>query len=245
MDVKIIDARMLESIERLGLPRGRGAGPYVVLSVRGDDVRVSSKWAARVYRNAKGQLKLVTTDYRTLEQLLSGQAPSREKIIKVDDAGWGFPIGGVMIGAERDGRIETGIVDVRFFQGELFRVRAYLEEAARVTLELVQRLGGRADDTLVEICTGYVNSKSKEALRQAGYEVRVTEITGHLQHGLERRFREYAESLGYREYFDPKVARDPSSAFKKVIGWIMEDPGRRLKIAKTGWKYFDNLLKRG
>jgi hypothetical protein len=243
MDVKIIDVGVLRVIEGLGLARVPDKNPYVVLSVRGDDVRVSSRWTAKVYRNARGQLKLVTTDYHTLVQLLAGKAPAREKIIMADDAGWGFPLGGVMIGAEKDGHIETGIVDVRFFQGELFRQHAYLEEAARVTTELVLRLGGRPDDTLVEICTGYVNSKSKEALRRAGFEVSVTEITGLLQHELEQRFKEYIESLGYRAYFDPKETRDPASAFNKVIDWIMQDPESRLKIAKTGWKYFDRIMK--
>ncbi len=238
MDVRPIDEATLRAIEGLELPRRTEASPYVALSVYGDGVRVTPRWAARVYRNAKGQLKLVTTDYHTLEQLLSGKAPSMEKVIKVDDAGWGFPLGGVMIGAEADQHIETGMVDVRFFQGKPFELHAYLEEAARVTLALVEKLGGRPSDTLVEICTGYVNSRSKEVLREAGYEVKVTEITGLLQHGLEERFKEYVESLGYREYFDPKETRDPASAFNKVIKWICEDPDARMKIAKTGWKYF-------
>lgn len=238
MDVKPIDEATLRAIEGLGLPRRQEAGPYVVLSVYGDGVRVTSRWIARVYRNAKGRLKLVTTDYRTLERLLSETAPDREKVIKVDDAGWGFPLGGVMIGAEAGGNIETGLVDVEFFQGKPFETHAYLEEAARVTIRLVEKMGGRPQDTLVDICTGYVNSRSKDALREAGYEVRVTEITGLLQHGLEERFKEYIMSLGYREYFDPKEARDPASAFNRVIKWICEDPDVRMKIAKTGWKYF-------
>jgi hypothetical protein len=244
MDVKVIDAGVLRAIEGLGLPRVPEKNPYVVLSVRGDDTRVSSRWTVKVYRDARGQLKPVTTDYHTPERLITSKAPAREKIIKVDDAGRGFPLGGVMIGAEKDGRIETGIVDARFFQGEPFRQHAYLEEAARVTVALVGKLGGSPDDTLVEICTGYVNSKSKEALRQAGFEVSVTEITGLLQHELEQRFKEYIESLGYRAYFDPKETRDPETAFNKVIDWIRQDPESRLEIAKTGWKYFDKILKR-
>ncbi|OPY29137.1 MAG: hypothetical protein A4E28_01047 [Methanocella sp. PtaU1.Bin125] len=238
MDVRTIDRATLRAIEGLGLPHRTETGPYVVLSVYGDGVRVTPRWTARVYRNAKGGLKLVTTDYRTLERLLAGPAPAREKIIKVDDAGWGFPLGGVMIGAETGGRVETGLVDVRFFQGALFEEHAYLGEAARVTLALVETMGGRPQDTLVEICTGYVNSGSKDKLRDAGYEVRVTEITGTLQHELEARFKEYVVSLGYREYFDPKEARDPASAFNKVIRWICEDPRARMRLAKTGWKYF-------
>jgi hypothetical protein len=55
---------------------------------------------------------------------------------------------------------------------------------------------------------------------------------------LEERFKEYIVSLGYREYFDPKETRDPASAFDKVIKWIRENPDARMKIAKTGWKYF-------
>jgi hypothetical protein len=55
---------------------------------------------------------------------------------------------------------------------------------------------------------------------------------------LEERFKEYILSLGYREYFDPKEAHDPASAFNKVIGWICEDPDARMNMAKTGWKYF-------
>jgi hypothetical protein len=238
MDVRPIDEATLRAIERLGLPQRSEASPYVALSVYGDGVRITPRWTARVYRNAKGQLKLVTTDYRTLERLLSGEAPFREKVIKADDAGWGFPLGGVMIGAEAAGHIETGMVDVRFFQGKPFEMHAYLEEAARVTLALVEKLGGRPQDTLVEICTGYVNSRSKEVLREAGYEVKVTEITGLLQNELEMRFKEYIVTLGYREYFDPKETRDPASAFNKVIKWICEDPETRMKIAKTGWKYF-------
>ena len=243
MDVKTIDAAMLKEIERLGLPRRDERGPHVVLSVYGDGARASPRWTARVYRNKAGRLTLVTTDYPTLEQLLAGKSPEREKVIRVDDAGWGFPLGGVMIGAEIGDEVVAGLVDVRFFQGELFATHAYLDEAARVTGGLVGTLGGRPQDTLVEICTGYVNSKSKDALRQAGFEVKVAEITGHLQHELERRFKEYIESLGYRAYFDPKETRDPATAFNKVISWIMEDPGSRLKIAKTGWKYFDRILK--
>ncbi len=241
MDVKAIDAAVLKAIERLGLPSRDEKSPYVALSVYGDGVRVSPRWTARVFRNKGGRLKLVTTDYATLERLLAGEAPARENVIKVDDAGWGFPLGGVMIGAEEGGRIETGLIGVEYFQGRLFTSHAYLDEAARVTLGLVHALGGRPRDTLVQICTGYVNSKSKEALREAGYAVEVTEITGLLQHELEERFEEYIESLGYREYFDPKETTDPATSFQKVIRWIREGPDERMKIAKTGWKYFKTL----
>lgn len=237
MDVRALDNVMLDRIRHLGLPCRDEHNPYVILSVYGDGVRASPRWSAKVYKNQKGQLKLVTNDYATLEQLLSGKTPERENIIKVDDAGWGFPLGGVMLGATDGTHVETGLVDVQFFQDGMFRQRAYLHEAARVTRTLVGRLGKPGDST-VEICTGYVNSESKNLLRREGYDVIVTEITGLLQDELEKRFKEYIESLGYHAYFDPKETRDPATAFNKVIKWIDQDPAARMKIAKTGWKFF-------
>jgi hypothetical protein len=241
MDVRPIDSETFKSLESLGLPRrGDQPNPYVVLSVRGDGKRAPEAWIATVYRNDRGQLKLVTTDFATLQKLLPGEP---KRIIRVDDAGWGFPLGGVMIGATDGSRVETGLIDTRFFQGNPFKAHAYLAEAARITLDLVKRLGGKPGETQIEICPGYVNSRSKEALQKEGYDVHVTEITGLLQTELEKRFKEYAESLGYPAYYDPKETRSPAMAFNQVIRWIDQDPEQRMKIAKTGWKYFRNRGK--
>ncbi|HTX44323.1 MAG TPA: hypothetical protein VMC61_06295 [Methanocella sp.] len=239
MDVKAISEECLERIRRLGLPTVKNNGPYVVLSVRGDGVRVSKKWNARVYKDKAGRLKLVTVDLKALRDMLEGRAHVvKERTVSVDDAGWGFPLGGVMIGAAAGRRIETGLVPVDYFQGERFERHDYLKHAATVTLSLLGRLGAHADDTLVEICTGYVNVGSKEALRAAGYEVKVAEIKGLLQDELEKRFAEYVKTLGYPGYVDPKETHDPKKPFENVIKWIEEKPEERMRLAKTGWKYF-------
>jgi hypothetical protein len=239
MDVRRIDGACLERIRRLGLPGVEDKNPYVVLSVRGDGKRAPEKWNARVYKDKSGRLKLVTVDLRTLQDMLEGRVPAaRRRVISVDDAGWGFPLGGVLIGASDGKRVETGLVPVEYFQGERFEQHEYLDYAAGITLELLGRFDARPDDTLVEICTGYVNVGSKEALRKAGYQVKVTEITGLLQDGLEKRFAEYAKGLGYSGYLDPKVTHDPKKPFKGVMKWIEEKPLERMKFAKTGWNYF-------
>lgn len=239
MDIKLIDTDMLEKIRELKLPRREERSPYVVLSVYGDGTRASPKWNAKVYRDSKGRLKLVTVDLKTLEDMISGSVPpSRKNIIRVDDAGWGFPLGGVMIGATDEKRVEVGLIGVEYFQGERFRTHDYLYEAARITRDLVRRFGASPEDTIVEICTGYVNTKSREALRRDGYDVRVIEVKGLLQHELEKKFKEYIASLGYTAYFDPKEAHDAGSRFEEVIRWIKEKPSERLKLAKTGWEYF-------
>jgi len=239
MDVKPIGEECLERIRRLGLPSVKVNSPYVVLSVRGDGVRASEKWNARVYKDKNGRLKLVTVDLKTLEDMLEGRTPAVKKMtIAVDDAGWGFPLGGVMIGASDGRKIETGMVPVDYFQGERFKHHEYLRYAARVTLDLLKRFHAYPDDTLVEICTGYVNVGSKKALRDAGYEVKVIEVTGPLQAKLEKKFAEYVKALGYPGYIDPKETHDPKRRFEDIIRWINEKPEERMRLAKTGWKYF-------
>lgn len=239
MDVRQIDGAFLESIRGLGLPVVKDNNPYVVLSVRGDGIRASEKWNARVYKDKNGRLKLVTVDFKTLTDMLEGRRPDiKRRAVSVDDAGWGFPLGGVMIGAADGRQVETGLVPVDCFQGERFERREYLGYAAMVTLELLRRFDARPEDTLVEICTGYVNVGSKEALRDAGYEVKVTEIKGLLQDELEKRFAAYVKDLGYSGYVDPKETHDPKKPFEGVVKWIGEKPGERMRLAKTGWKYF-------
>jgi hypothetical protein len=239
MDVKPIGPDCLGRIRKLGLPGVEENDPYVVLSVRGDGVRASQKWNARVYKDKHGRLKLVTVDLRTLQDMLEGRlAAVKRRTVSVDDAGWGFPVGGVLIGASDGLTIETGLVPVEYFQGEKFERHEYLVSAAALTIELLGRFEARADDTLVEICTGYVNVGSKEALRDAGYEVKVVEITGPLQDGLEKRFAAYVKDLGYPGYVDPKETHDSKERFEDVLRWVLEKPEERMKLAKTGWKYF-------
>ena len=239
MDVIRIDEACLERMRRLGLPPASDNNPYVVLSVRGDGRRAAEKWNAKVYKDKSGRLKLVTVDLKTLTDMLEGREPAiKRRVVSVDDSGWGFPLGGVMIGATDGERVETGLVPVDYFQGERFERHEYLGYAAMVTKELLRRFDARPDDTLVEVCTGYVNVGSKEALRKAGYEVKVTEVKGLLQDELEERFAEYVKALGYDGYVDPKETHDPKSPFKSIIKWIEEKPGERMKLAKSGWKYF-------
>ncbi len=235
MDVSTIDERLLERIRGLGLPAAKEKNPYVVLSVRGDGKRAPEKWNAKVYRNKEGRLRLVTVDLRTLQDMLEGKGHAKKRVVQVDDAGWGFPLGGVMIGATDGVRVETAMVPVEYFQGERFRLKGYLRQAADATLGLLRRLDARPEDTTVEICTGYVNVGSKEALRRAGYDVRVAEIAGLLQEELERRFAEYVRGLGYTGYLDPKETHDSRGKFEDIMRWVREAPEERMKLAKTGW----------
>jgi hypothetical protein len=241
-DTVFIDEDMLDAIKGLGLPERREPNKYLLYYVFGDGVRVSPKWNAKVYTNKNGQLKVVTNDFDTLDKMLRNEPPpdtDGKRVIQVDDAGWGFPLGGVMIGAAEGEKIKTGIIDLKYFQNDyLYENKEYLNESARIAVRLVEELGGSPEDTVIEICTGEINTHSKDALRALGYTVIVTEITGPLQDNLERLFREYIYDLGYNLYYDPKVTTSIARDFDSVIKWIREDYPERMKLAKSGWRYF-------
>ena len=161
-------------------------------------------------------------------------------LIQVDDSGWGFPLGGVMIGATDGNKVITGIIDVRYFQEGLFESKRYLDEAARITLELAGRMGANPVNSRIQICPGYIHTTSYTTLRRLNYLVEKKPITGLLQNQIEKRFSEYIRTLGYESYYDPKETEDIPKEFREVINWINKDKTNRMMLAKSGWKYFKN-----
>jgi hypothetical protein len=165
-----------------------------------------------------------------------------ELLIQVDDSGWGFPLGGVMIGATDGKKVMTGIIDVKYFQEGLFESKRYLDEAARITLELVGGMGATPENSRIQICPGYVNSTSYTTLRRMNYLVEKKAITGLLQNQIEKRFFDYVRALGYESYYDPKETKDIPKKFQDVINWINKDKTNRMMLAKSGWKYFKKTV---
>ncbi|MGB9553700.1 MAG: hypothetical protein ACPL7L_04940, partial [bacterium] len=129
-----------------------------------------------------------------------------------------------------------------FFQSPLFEEKKYLEEAARITLEILKELDARPQNTIIYICSGHIHSKTKEILRKNGYEVLVAEIKQPLQDLLENALKEYLKDrFDFDGFFDPKKD-DPREGFLKAKKWLKENPSR-LQFAKTGWRYFKNNFK--
>ncbi|OYT41996.1 MAG: hypothetical protein B6U86_01330 [Candidatus Altiarchaeales archaeon ex4484_43] len=198
------------------------------------------KWNVKIYRNKKDEYRVVTNDEVTLQRILDDQETdiSKERTIQVDDAGVGSPIGGVLIGA-CDSKTKEFVFDeipVEFFQGEKFARQEYLNKAAEITLDLIKRLNCNPENTVIKICTGHINTRSKDALRREGFEVRVAEIKDPLQTMLEREFIRYLNEIG----FDVTEGEPDEriSFYHKAIKWVKADPLRE-KFAKTGWRKWD------
>lgn len=232
----------LRHAESLGLIRALAENnPYLMRSYAGNGP-VSPKWSVKIYAysaNKKGH-SIVCTDLELLKCFLANNfdlAPPALPVIKIDDAGWGFPLCGVMVGATDEKTIHTAVVPVEFFQGDNFASKKYLDEYARLGLALVQDDFKATPAThRIEICTGFVNKKLRESLRELGFHVRVIEVTGMLQDGLEERFRLYVESeLAADVYYDPKEFE--RSDLPRKFGEVLALGKKRFPHKlKTGWK---------
>ncbi len=235
-----LEAQSIVAVLRNQLNEEKTADPWIYFKGRGR-APLSSKFNVLIYKNSKGCFKVVTTDEHTLEILVSGEkcAEKRRVRVDIDDAGIGCPIGGVLIGAYHHGK---GLflyeeIPVVFFQPPDFSQKLYVNEAERISLQLIEKLACDPKESVVYICTGYIHQRTKEALRRIGFEVQVTEIEPPLQDLLEDALKQYLkERFNFAGFYDPKID-NPVSGFAQAMHWLKENP-ERMRFAKTGWKFF-------
>lgn len=237
-----IDESMLEKIKALKLPQKKENNEYILLHVYGDNRRAPETFNAKVYTGKKG-LKLVTNDYNTLIKLIDGRETKKtyDRIICIDDSGWGFPLGGVLVGAY-DNLTKDFVfkeIGVKFFQGQNFEQKRYLHEYADKGISIISELKPNRDKTLIKICTGFINKNLKEDLRTLGFDVEIAKIGEPLQSELEKKHKEYVkEKFGYDAYYDPKelAKKEIVSEFDNVVEFIKKN--KLIKFAKSGWDCF-------
>lgn len=158
--------------------------------------------------------------------------------VQIDDTLWGIPVGGVWLGFYRPETDElvTEEVDVKYFRGDAFETKAYLDVCVQKMKTGVFRDLGMRSGEKIEICNGYVLSSIREWFRDHGFPFEKAKITGRLQREMEKISREYIEGL-------PEFKHAPSgSLYNELIAWIQEKPKARLKYAKTGWKPIKKIM---
>jgi len=182
---------------------------------------------------------IVCNDLDTLTKIEKGIITGPDKglkLLQIDDAGIGFPLLGVMVGVTDGVDVRTGTVSVSFFQGMPYERKEYLNEYARKGLKVLESFGAKADYHRIEICTGFINTALKEALRSLGFDVRVVEVRGLLQDRLEALFRAYVkDTLKMDLAYDPKDMAKNKIGLKyyEVLNWGKRNAPHLLK---TGWK---------
>lgn len=237
--------RQLENAKEKGYLEPRyEKSDYLMASFKGvEKMGITAKWNVKIYtyNMKKNGHSLVCVDSFVLRKLIDEEydsfVPPDRKLLRIDDAGWGFPLCGVMVGVTDEKKVLTATVPVEYFRHDTkngFHTKRYLKKYSALGVELLGRFDANPKTHRVEICTGYVNKTLRERLRHDGYDVRVVEIKGLLQNELEQRFGEYVNEMIHSDlYYDPKDM-DKS-----------EIPGRYRDALEYGQKHCPHLIKTG
>lgn len=208
---------------------------YLKVSYRGNGTDISDKWNVKIYFTGS----IVSTDLRMLQDIVEGKfAPpdASLKVIQIDDAGFGSPVCGVMVGITDGTAIWTDTVDVRLFQGPAYEKKIYLKDYTNRGMAIISKLGILPNTHRIEICSGFINQMLKEKLREHGFNVTITDIKGLLQNVLERLYKEHVkQTLGVDLAYDPKELSETEIASKyyATVAWARANAPHMLK---TGWK---------
>ena len=219
--------------------------PYLLAAYVGVEGRgITPKWNLKIYafnKKKKGH-SLVCVDIHILSKLLEEDydsfIPPDLQVLRIDDAGWGFPLCGMAVGVSDEQEVQTAIVPVEYFRDDIdnnFQAKRYLYKYMELAIQLLDQFGANPDTYRIEICTGYVNQPLREELRSLGYDVRVEEIKGMLQDKLEKAYREYViEEVGSDIYYDPKEMNksEISRKYDESLKFGREHCPDKIK---TGW----------
>jgi len=212
--------------------------PYLLAAYVGVEGRgITPKWNLKIYtfnKKKKGH-SLVCVDIHILSKLLEEDydsfIPPDLQILRIDDAGWGFPLCGMAVEYFRDD------------SDSHFQTKRYLKEYMDLAIKLLDHFGAKPDTYRIEICTGYINQPLREELRSLGYDVRVGDIRGMLQDRLEEVFREYViEEVGSDVYYDPKeMTRDEiARGYTESLNYGKQNCPDKIK---TGWNAINGVYE--
>jgi CxxC-x17-CxxC domain-containing protein len=155
--------------------------------------------------------------------------------IIVDDAGSGDLLFGIVIGAFR---VETAefkykLIDVKFFQPELYCNKAILTEASKVTSELLACLKAKPDEE-VRLCQGYIFDEAAAELKKTLGEklVQRIRVIDEPQRLTEIAYLDEIRNLGYEPLAEREEKR--AKSFFHMMRWLKANPDK-LQYAKTGW----------
>ena len=219
--------------------------PYLLAAYVGvEENGITPKWNVKIYtynKKKKGH-SLVCVDQHILSRLLEEDfdsfIPPDLQVLRIDDAGWGFPLCGVAVGVSNEVEVQTAIVAVEYFRDDVdshFQTKRYLKEYMDLAIHLLDHFGANPDTHRIEICTGYVNQPLREELRSRGYDVRVEDIRGMLQDTLEQVYKEYVlDEVGSDVYYDPKemIRSEIARRYTESLRYGTENCPHKIK---TGW----------
>ena len=155
--------------------------------------------------------------------------------IIVDDAGSGDLLFGIVIGAYRaeTAEFKYRLIDVKYFQPDLYSNKGILTEASKVTLELLTCLKAKPEEE-VHLCQGYIfDEAAAELMKTLGEKlVQRIRVIGEAQRLTEIAYLDEIRNLGYEPLAEREEKR--AKSFFHMMRWLKANPDK-LQYAKTGW----------
>jgi CxxC-x17-CxxC domain-containing protein len=141
----------------------------------------------------------------------------------------------VVIGAYREetDEFKYDLIDVRFYQPELFCTKEYLQESLRVVSGLLDKLKVKPEEE-IHICQGCIFDVAVEELRKTYGEEKVKRIkvVGEPQRLVEVSYLDEIRNLGYEPLAEREEKR--AKSFFHMMRWLKAHP-EMIRYAKTGW----------
>ncbi len=154
--------------------------------------------------------------------------------IIVDDSGSGDLLFGAVIGVYREetSEFKYEVIDVKFYQ-DCFTNKEYLQEASRVTSQLMNELEVKPDEE-IHVCQGSIFDVAVADLQKVYGQERVcrVKVTGEAQRLVEIAYLDEIRNLGYEPLAEREEKR--AKSFFHMMRWLKTHP-EMLKYAKTGW----------
>jgi CxxC-x17-CxxC domain-containing protein len=151
----------------------------------------------------------------------------------IDDAGSGDLLFGVVIGIYREetGEFKYDLIDVKFYQ-DIFCSKEYLQEASRVTSQLIEKMKVKPDEP-IHVCQGCIFDVAVADLQKVYGEDRVcrVRVTGEAQRLVEIAYLDEIRNLGYEPLAEREEKR--AKSFFHMMRWLKVHP-LMLRYAKTG-----------
>lgn len=227
--------------------------PYLVASYSGvEEKGITPKWNIKIYtyNKKKNGHSIVCVDNLVLNRLLEKEydsfIPPNLPVLLIDDAGWGFPLCGVMVGVSDECKVKSAMVPVEYFRDNTenyFQSKKYLYKYSDLAIELIKQFEASSTTHRIEICTGYVNQPLREKLRECGFDVRVVEIKGLLQDELETIYKNHVfDTIGADIYYDPKEINKSEipKMYRKCLNYGLKNCP---DLIKTGWESLNGIIK--
>ena len=146
--------------------------PYLLAAYVGVEGKgITPKWNVKIYtynKKKKGH-SFVCVDQHILAKILEGDyesfIPPDLQVLRIDDAGWGFPLCGMAVGVSNEQEVQTGIVPVEYFRDDVdnhFQTKRYLKKYTDLAVQLLDQFVANPGTHRIEICTGFVNQPLRD-----------------------------------------------------------------------------------